>query len=655
MEPPLCLALSKEVRWVLREPVLVTWQDSTYAPGEMHSLGQPCPINGTTAVTLWVGEDSTTGKMVLLLHLNIVRRVACRPKAFEFFLVLLPDSCRVAETPSTEQSRLAPDVLKRILDAYGLQKAEEESRAYRWLHIPFAQDQPSNVLMNIQPKNAKAFKGTPLHLLMLFRSLSRSQKFDVYARYSDYAKRSLANLCERLKSGVSIIEIDLKTAYAGEGGQFNNWEQYNPQEFKPSVPDEERPTVSSGSGKPVSLQATPTGPPVGDACNITQTSTPPPYCETPERDPWSRLPKRCSLLTAQVTRSTLQTVPKRARGMSYYMKSHIFCVQVLTDVLAISQEAQPDHKFQKLRNHDDQVKHDLSAAVTPSSTVANSDDEDLAMFHHLNGSRELSASTHGPSKGNALHQRLQKTAFSHESDTEPAMDSDVDHGLSPAVSSSSQCPDIIPSKFRRGRRAASRHKAYPVKEVQNDDIQPSLDPNGHVNHDISSGVVTAMEVLVRELLPDLTTNFLQEIMQSFQDSAQTDLDMHEFHLREIVDDGRTSLQEKVDEIINDFDSYSQDALAEIREIVEEAVADLYQKATDPGTKSLAARPLADGLTDRESDPVVRATRVFSRDFENLPISTKVAMLTKIADEGFAKVFLTVDDRMRAELVTVWTS
>ncbi|KAH0168173.1 hypothetical protein KCU67_g3586, partial [Aureobasidium melanogenum] len=164
-----------------------------------------------------------------------------------------------------------------------------------------------------------------------------------------------------------------------------------------------------------------------------------------------------------------------------------------------------------------------------------------------------------------------------------------------------------------------------------------------------------MEVLVRELLPDLTTNFLQEIMQSFQDSAQTDLDMHEFHLREIVDDGRTSLQEKVDEIINDFDSYSQDALAEIREIVEEAVADLYQKATDPGTKSLAARPLADGLTDRESDPVVRATRVFSRDFENLPISTKVAMLTKIADEGFAKVFLTVDDRMRAELVTVWTS
>ncbi|KAG9668397.1 hypothetical protein KCU73_g539, partial [Aureobasidium melanogenum] len=472
--------------------------------------------------------------------------------------------------------------------------------------------------MNIQPKNAKAFKGTPLHLLML-----------------DYAKRSLANLCERLKSGVSIIEIDLKTAYAGEGGQFNNWEQYNPQEFKPSVPDEERPTVSSGSGKPVSLQATPTGPPVGDACNITQTSTPPPYCETPERDPWSRLPKRCSLLTAQVTRSTLQTVPKRAR--------------------AISQEAQPDHKVQKLRNHDDQVKHDLSAAVTPSSTVANSDDEDLAMFHHLNGSRELSASTHGPSKGNALHQRLQKTAFSHESDTEPAMDSDVDHGLSPAVSSSSQCPDIIPSKFRRGRRAASRHKAYPVKEVQNDDIQPSLDPNGHVNHDISSGVVTAMEVLVRELLPDLTTNFLQEIMQSFQDSAQTDLDMHEFHLREIVDDGRTSLQEKVDEIINDFDSYSQDALAEIREIVEEAVADLYQKATDPGTKSLAARPLADGLTDRESDPVVRATRVFSRDFENLPISTKVAMLTKIADEGFAKVFLTVDDRMRAELVTVWTS
>lgn len=164
--------------------------------------------------------------MVFLLQLTVERRVSRRQKAVDLFLVLPP---QIFEGDiSVPLDRLPSEVRQCMLD--GDQGTNDKASKSRWLEMPFAQERPSPVLMNIQPPRAKPFIGTPLHLMILFRSLSQTQRFKVYARHSDPVYSALTST--RPNKIVPSIDIDLDGAYGGEGGKFDDWQQYNRHYFQ---------------------------------------------------------------------------------------------------------------------------------------------------------------------------------------------------------------------------------------------------------------------------------------------------------------------------------------------------------------------------------------------------------------------------------------
>lgn len=185
--------------------------------------------------------------------------------------------------------------------------------------------------------------------------------------------------------------------------------------------------------------------------------------------------------------------------------------------------------------------------------------------------------------------------------------------------------------------------------------------------------VSASLALVRELLPALVTEVLKENMDAFLDSIQVGHDMAEADFREEVDEAKVAFLEKKEEGIHELDDHYQERLAEAqdrltdaRELLETLVADLDQKTltlqdflrkgVDVMTKGVLGSILMTKAPVHDANrksPTVRATEILLRDFGGLPVTDKTKLLTRIADKGFAEVFVTVDDNIRQALVGAW--
>lgn len=248
---PVSLALKRNVSWTLKEPVLVVWKDPCKT--DISSLGQPCPINGNTNVTLWVGERPEENLVVILLQMTISIKVSSRKKSFDLFFILPSDKLCVNHDdgafPAVLISDVSPEVYER-LEHTRLESSEKK----RLIHLPFLLDSPGLVLMNVRPEKARPVTGTPLHLMLLLKSLSRMLAFEVYIGYSTYATESLRRLQSRLASGAGSLEVDLERSYACAGGDFDNWARYNPEHLSHDFPSHitvsrKRPRTSSSPAK----------------------------------------------------------------------------------------------------------------------------------------------------------------------------------------------------------------------------------------------------------------------------------------------------------------------------------------------------------------------------------------------------------------------
>lgn len=213
MEPPPGIALTHEVEWVCKEPALVVWNDPDRSV--ISSLGLPCPTGKPTLLTLWVGQDATKSTHVML-HLRISVRISKRRKTFDHYL--LPTSgFSATESCSVVNLEDAPESVRQCVEeTYG------KSSTKKCLRVPFHQPSHGRVLMPLVPEGAPCLQGTAVHLLTLFRSLSRAENFDIYVGHSSYAQHALMNLETGVPAGGD--EVDLTRSY-NNGGVFDDWRQ----------------------------------------------------------------------------------------------------------------------------------------------------------------------------------------------------------------------------------------------------------------------------------------------------------------------------------------------------------------------------------------------------------------------------------------------
>lgn len=281
-DAPVSLALKRNVSWIMKEPVLVMWKNPCETG--ISSLGQPCPINGNTNVTLWAGERPEENLVIILLQMTISIKVSSRKKSFDLFFILPSNKPFVNHDdgvfPAVSINDVSPEVYE-CLEHTRLESSEKK----RLIHLPFLLDSPGQVLMNARPENAKPVTGTPLHLMLLLKSLSQVLAFEVYIGYSTYATESLRRLQTRLASGAGSPEVDLKKSYACAGGGFDNWVQYNPEHLSHKTLSHatigrKRPrTTSSATKSPLRLRKCQQGAEDLDAV------PPPPYVQSDKVSP----------------------------------------------------------------------------------------------------------------------------------------------------------------------------------------------------------------------------------------------------------------------------------------------------------------------------------------------------------------------------------
>jgi hypothetical protein len=164
---------------------------------------------------------------------------------------------------------------------------------------------------------------------------------------------------------------------------------------------------------------------------------------------------------------------------------------------------------------------------------------------------------------------------------------------------------------------------------------------------------------VREIIQDVVDKEKQSILTEHQEMC----DEAEIRVAEAIDDGRTAIIEKTDECCDEIDDHGQkirEACEESCEMLQVDVACLEEASTvleKTWARFLSAFDsvvLTSGRLDcRLSHPSTLAARIITEDFEHLATSDKVTMLTRVADTGFANVFLAVNHELRKELVTAW--
>jgi hypothetical protein len=235
MEPPPGIAFAHEIEWTCKEPALIVWND----PGrsDISSLGLPCPTGKPTLLTLWVGQDAT--KLThLVLQLRIVVRISKRRKTLDHFLLPSSGSHATASCSIVNLEDASENVRQCLEEAYG------KSSTKKCLRVPFHQPKQGRVLMPLIPEGAPCLGGTPLHLLTLFRSLSRAQSFEIFVGHSSYAQHALM----KFESGVSAggVQVDLLRSYA-HGGVFDDWRQIGDEKTIRATPEK---SVALSRGEP---------------------------------------------------------------------------------------------------------------------------------------------------------------------------------------------------------------------------------------------------------------------------------------------------------------------------------------------------------------------------------------------------------------------
>ena len=222
---------------------------------------------------------------------------------------------------------------------------------------------------------------------------------------------------------------------------------------------------------------------------------------------------------------------------------------------------------------------------------------------------------------------------------------------SPALSTKSQHsqemspPYIVPTVFCRGRPEPDSIAEPPPYQNK----RPRL--------------VSPLEDMptVREIIQDVVDKEKQSILTEHQEICEE----AELRVAEAIDDGRMAIIEKTDECCEEIDDHGQkirEACEEACEMLQVDVACLEEASTvlkktwASLLKASDSVVLTSGRLDcRRSHPSTLAARIITDDFEHLATSDKVTMLTRVADTGFANVFLAVNHELRKELVTAWTN
>lgn len=243
---PPSIALKSNVSWILKEPVLVVWPGSEHDSSRPAPTGQASSLNGNINLTLWAGHVPQEKLVIVLLQMTISVKVSSRKKSFDLFMILPSDHLSLQDDDdfSPVQHDQMSSHLQHCLQRPSLASSERR----RLLRLGCSVESPSRVLMNAYPNGAKPITGTPLHLLLLLKSLSEMSAFDLYIGFNTYAVTSLRSLRQWLHDGVYTPEFDLSRAYVGAGGTFDDWDQYNREQFSTSCtasPSRKRPRLES--------------------------------------------------------------------------------------------------------------------------------------------------------------------------------------------------------------------------------------------------------------------------------------------------------------------------------------------------------------------------------------------------------------------------
>ncbi|KAH0263702.1 hypothetical protein KCU91_g12536, partial [Aureobasidium melanogenum] len=212
--------------------------------------------------------------------------------------------------------------------------------------------------------------------------------------------------------------------------------------------------------------------------------------------------------------------------------------------------------------------------------------------------------------------------------------------------------NIVPTVFRRGRcepepiaEPPRYQKKRPKLDLSLKDM-PSKDGNAPVDGNT-----------VREIIQDVVDKEKQAILDEHQEMC----DEAEIRVAEAVDDGRLTIIGKTDECCDEIDEHGQkvqEACADSCEALQADVACLDQASTlmeKAAAKILSVSNLLAPACGRlDCHPSTLAAQIITDDFEHLPTSVKVMMLTRVADPGFANVFIAVNHELRKELVAAWT-
>jgi hypothetical protein len=216
-------------------------------------------------------------------------------------------------------------------------------------------------------------------------------------------------------------------------------------------------------------------------------------------------------------------------------------------------------------------------------------------------------------------------------------------------------PNIVLTVFRRGRSEPDSIAKPPRYRKKRSILISSLEDMPSSDGDALTDIAT-----VREIIQDVVDKEKQSILTEHQEMC----DEAEVQVAEATNDGMTALIEKADECCNEIDDHNQkiqEACEESCEMLQVDVACLEEASTvlkKTLVKLLSASDLA-VLTPKRLDcrlihPSTLAAQIITGDLEHLATSDKVTVLTRVADTGYANVFLAVNHELRKELVIAWT-
>ncbi|KAI5235389.1 hypothetical protein E4T42_09716 [Aureobasidium subglaciale] len=210
--------------------------------------------------------------------------------------------------------------------------------------------------------------------------------------------------------------------------------------------------------------------------------------------------------------------------------------------------------------------------------------------------------------------------------------------------------NIVPTVFNRGCSKPDVVTAPPRYQKKCSEQVPYVEETFDVDDN-------ALKATARGIIQDVVDKEKQSILTEHQEMC----DEAEFQIAEAIDDGRLAIIEKTDECCDEICQKIQEACEESCEMLQADVACLVEASiilkktlAKLSSASDTAALTSGRLECRLTHPSTLAAQIITDHFEDLAIPDKVTMLTKVADTGFANVFLAVNHELRKELVSAWT-